>query len=232
MAGIITLSIIGAIVALLTLLLFLKISLIIEYGEGALLTLKVLFVKVRLFPKKEKKHRKRSMSAKKAAKIKDKLNRKKAKKREKKAEKKAKKSEGKKKKTTPSDIINTIGTVSIIVRELVSKFARYIRIKIVRIHVKIATGDAAQTAIAYGALTQSINVLFPLLEDVKNFSMPKNRDIDIYPDFISEDSEMELRLIFSLRIWQIVATALSILYRLAKHSIKSLERKERKNHGN
>ena len=230
MAGIITLSIIGALIALITLLLFLKISLIIRYDEGAALTLKILFVKIRLYPKKEKKHRKKSMSAKKAARIKDKLERKKAKKKAKKAEKKAKKRDGKKK-TTPSDILETISTVAILVRQIVSNFVKYVRIKIVRIHVKIATGDAAQTAIAYGALTQGINVLFPLLEDVKNFSMPKNRDIDIYPDFLSEDSEIELKLIFSLRVWQIAATALSTLYRLSKNSIKSLERKERKNHG-
>ena len=61
MAGIITLSIIGALIALITLLLFLKISLIIRYDEGAVLTLKILFVKIRLYPKKEKKPKWESM---------------------------------------------------------------------------------------------------------------------------------------------------------------------------
>ena len=226
MAGIIILSII----ALLTLLLFLKIGLAISYSDNLTLTAKVLFVKIRLYPKKKKKHHKRSMSAKKAQRIKDKLNKKKRKKAKKKGD--ASTSGTAKPKRSPSDIIETISTVAVIVRTLIEKFTKYLRIKIARIHIKIATGDASQTAIAYGALTQSINVLFPLLEDVKNFSMPKNRDIDIYPDFLSEDSEIELNLIFSLRVWQIFATALSMLYRLAKHYIKSLERKERKNHGN
>jgi len=239
MAGIITLSIIGALVVLLTLLLFLKVSLIIRYDEGAKLTLKVLFVRKRLYPKEKKKHRKKSMSAKKAQRIKDKLNKKKAKKKEKNQEKKG---SGEKEKTSASNILDTVATVSILVRELVSKFTKHLKIQIAKIHIKIATGDAAHTAIAYGALTQSINVLFPLLEDVKNFDMPKNRDIDISPDFLSDESEIGLKLVFSLRVWQILLTAMSVLKRLTIYSIKKLEkqerkkekkaRKENKNHGN
>ena len=225
MAGTITLSIVGALVALLTLLLFLKVSLIISYDEGAKLTLKVLFVRKTLYPKKKKKHHKKSMSAKKAQRVKDKLERKKAKKKEKKQEKKG---SGKSKKSSVSDIMDTVGTVSILVREIVSRFTKYIRIKIAKIHIKIATGDAAHTAIAYGALTQSINVLFPLLEDVKNFNMPKNQDIDISPDFLSEDSEIELKLVFSIRVWQALVTALAALKRLTIYSIKKLEKQERK----
>ena len=239
MAGIITLSIIGAILALILFILFLKVSLIIRYDEGATLTLNVLFVHKRLDPKKKKKHHKKSMSPKKAQRVKDKLNKKKAKKKEK---KQAKKGSDDKKKSSASNIVDTIGTVSVLVREIVSRFTKYIRIKIAKIHIKIATGDAAHTAIAYGALTQSINVLFPLLEDVKTFSMPKNRDIYIYPDFLSEDSEIELKIVFSLRVWQVLFTALSALQKLTMHSIKKLEkqerkkakkaRKEAKNHGN
>lgn len=229
MAAIITLLIILAILSLIAVFLLLRVTLTVKYDGEAALVLRVLFVKKRLYPKKKKRYKK-SMSAKKAQKIKEKLRKKK----EKKLEKKRQKAESKKqdgKKASPTDILNTIQTVCIIVSQLIEKFSKYLKIKIAKIHITVATGDAAQTAIAYGAITQGINVLFPLLEDVKNFSMPKNQDIKISHDFLSEDSEMDLCLVFSLRVWQILLTAISVLYKLTIHSIKALERKERKNHG-
>ena len=229
MAGIVTLCVIGGIFALILLFLFLKISLVIRYDGGAVLDLKILFFKIRLFPEKEKKHRKNPWYKRMAIHTKSFLRipsfRKKSKKED-------KKESGDKKKADATSIIETIKLVCVIVKALLSKLAKHLRIKLARINIKLATGDAASTAVAYGALTQSINVLFPLLDQVKNFSLPKGKDIDIQPDFLSEESEIDLRLVFSLRIWQIFSTAFSILFKIIKHSIKSLERKERKNHGN
>ena len=227
MAGIITLSILGAILALIVIFLLIKVSLIIQYDDGVTLKLRILFITVRLYPEKEKKRRKNPLHKRMWSYAKHVF---KLPKRHKKSAKKE--ADDGKKRASASTILETIQTVCIIVKEVVSKFAKHLRIKIAKINIKLATGDAAQTAIAYGALTQSINVLFPLLEDIKNFSMPKNKDINISPDFLSEESEMELKLVFSLRVWQILSTAISILYKLIIHSIKSLERKERKNHGN
>ena len=229
MAGIITFSTLGTILALVTIFLLLKVSFIIRYDEGITLKLRVFFITITLYP--EKKHRKNPWYKKMGAHVKSIL---------KipsfhlpqKGKKGKKDSTDDKNKASASSILETVQLVCIMVRELASKFAKHLRIKIAKINIKLATGDAAQTAIAYGALTQSINVLFPLLEGIKNFSMPKNRNINISPDFLSEESEIELKLVFSLRVWQILATALAILYKLIIHSIKSLERKERKNHGN
>ena len=220
----IILSILLGLVALIAIILSLKVTLTVKYDGDVKLFARVLFVRIKLYPRKKKKH-KRSMSAKKAQKVK---------------KKKAKcvsdtgKKKEKKPKKTPSEIIEIIQVVCMIVKEVVSNLSKYLRIKIAKIHIKIATDDAAHTAIAYGAVTQSINVLFPLLENVKNFSMPKRRDIDIRSDFTSEECEMDLCLRFSVRVWQAALIAIKVLIKFIKHSIKSLEkkeRKERKNHG-
>ena len=229
MAGIITFSTLGVILTLIAIFLLLKVSLIIQYDGGAILKLRIFFITVRIYPEKEKKRRKNPLHKRMLAYAKGIL--KIPKLPQKKKSKKEEESEGKKK-ASASSVLETVQTVCILVKEVVSKFSKHLRIKIAKINIKLATGDAAQTAIAYGALTQSINVLFPLLEDIKNFSMPKNKNIDISPDFLSEESEIELKLVFSLRVWQILSTALAVLYKLIIHSIKSLERKERKNHGN
>ena len=226
---IITLSIIGAIVALIAIIPLLNVSLILQYDDGIIFKVRVLFITIRLSSKEDSKdtrpwYEKLILYVKKLFNLFNKKSQG--------SKKDGEKGSGEKNKTSASNVIDTVKTICVIVKALLANFSRYLKIKIAKIHIKLATGDAARTAIAYGALTQSINVLFPLLEDINNFYLPKNRDIDISPDFLSEKSEVDIRLVFTLRVWQIVVTAASTLIKLIIHYIKSLERKETKNHGN
>ena len=220
----------GAILLFLIFLLLLKVTLTVSYAGEVELWVRVLFFKIRIIPEKKKRYR-RSMSAKKAEKIKQRR----LKKLRKKLEKKRAKDEEKqsathedgartKEKKTPAEILDIIHLVCSLVSKVVGKFFK--RIKLARINMKIATEDAATTAITYGAVTQAINVLFPLLDSVKTFKFPYNKDINIYADFCSEETEIDIRIDFALRVWHVLHVAIVALVELIKYFFNAQKHKE------
>ena len=218
------LTVLGIIVLFFAFLLSLKATVTIAYSDEVALSVKVLFLKIKILPKKEKKQKARSMSAKKAQKIREKAAKKQAKKaaaaKEKRARKAQKKAEQKDKpKKTLPEILDMLTLVRHLVSIVVKTFFKHLRIKVARLKIKVAMGDAANTAIAYGAITQSVNLLFPLLESVKNFDLPRASEIDISADFLGEKIEADVELSFSLRVWHLFDVAFGALGTLIKHKI-------------
>lgn len=199
-----------------------KASVTIAYSDEVTLYLRVLFLKIKILPKKEPK-KLNGMSTAKANKIRRKIEKKAEKKRlsaeEKKKLKAQKKAQGKKK--SPQEIISIVQLVSKLAVAVIERFARHLRIKIARIKLIIATDDAATTAIAYGAVSQSLNILLPALEEVKNFQKLKNADISVDCDFLSSEPVIDVKLGFSIRVWQVLHIALAALITLIKHKLKS-----------
>lgn len=223
----------GCILLLLLFLFTLKATITVEYKGEVALWVRVLFIKINLLPPKEKK-RPQSMSAKKAAKIKARIQKKEEKKRAKKAEKKRQKAEKKqaiskgeikKEKKTPAEILDIVSLVCDLVKRVISTFLGHLRIRLNRIRLKIGTGDAAATALTYGAVTQAINVLMPLLDNLKQVRFPKSDDIDITADFTAEESEIDVCISFSLRVWHLLHVVFVALGRLIKYFLQLLKRK-------
>ncbi len=180
----------------------------IAYSEDLSLTLRVLFFKIRILPAKEKKAGPHSMSASKAKKIREKAAKKEAKKRKAAAEKQRKKEEKKAQKTdkpkkSMGEILDIVKLITDIVKVFVGRFFKHLRIDVARLKIKVATGDAATTAIAYGALTQALNLLLPLLESVKTLDLPKSKELDVQADFTAEAPEVDIEISFSLRVWHL-----------------------------
>ncbi len=232
------LAVIGIILAVLFFILSLKATVKIEYCGEVSLSVRVLLFNIKILPSKKDKRRPQSMSAKKAAKLKAKLEAKEKKKRTKKAQKKKEKEEkkqalasgtAKKEKKSPSEILDIVELVLKLVQAVISKFFGHLKIKLARLRLVLGSEDAATTAILYGAVTQSINVLFPLLEGVKNFSVARNADIDVAADFTSEETQIDICIAFSLRVWHLFHIAFAALGKLIKYFFKSLKRKEAKN---
>lgn len=233
------LKILGIIALVIFLLGSLKATVTVEYNGEVALSVRVLFIKIGILPSKEKK-RKRSMSKKQAQKLTDKLKAKEEKKRAKKAQKKKAKEQKKadiasgkvkKEKKTPAEILDIVSLVTGLVKQVIGKFFGHLRIKVARIRMKIGTGDAATTALTYGAVTQAINVLFPLLDSVRTLSLPTVKDIDIQADFTCEETEIDIKISFALRVWHLFHVAFAALGELIKYFFKSFGRKDAKNKG-
>ncbi len=223
-----------ALTLLFVLFLLSNLTLAVEYmGEDVVMYARVFFIKIKIYPEREKWFFK-SMSKRRAKRIKEDLEaeaERKRLKREKKRLKKLEKKQAKKDKKSiksPAELLDILSLVTALVRQLTGKFFKHLKIKLTKIYVKVGTGDAAQTAIVYGAVTQSINVLFPLLEDVKNFTFPKNQDINVSADFTAEESEMDIHIFFSIRVFRIIVFGAASFFELIKYFFRSQERKERK----
>ena len=126
------LIIILCIALFIALLLSTKIILRIKYEDKLVVYLRVLFVKIQLYPKKEKKKRyPHSMSRRKAQKIKDSLTKKK-----KKSKKKGKeKTKEKSKKEDKYDILSIISIITTFVRNFLKLFVKSARIKTSKLHI-------------------------------------------------------------------------------------------------
>lgn len=253
--------IIGAILLLMLLFavfaLSLRGTLTIAYDGEFKVFFKVLFIKIKIFPFKEKrqKHRVRHMSRRRAARIRkqvekrealkkkysikniirDALTKKDADKPEKK--KKAEIQTAAKKKASPNikitaDDVSTVLDILRLTVELVAltvkQFAKRLRVKVARLKVKVATPDAAVTAVAYGAVTQTVNILLPILREVKNFDLPKQKNFDVTADFTTDKPDIDMELSFSLRVWHLIDIPLPAIEkaipRLPKYIDKVLEK--------
>ena len=199
-----------------------KASVTIAYANEIKLYVKVLFIKITILPKKEPKKIK-GMSASKAQKIRKSLKKKAEKKQLAAKEKAAAKEEKKKteKKKSPQEIVAIIKMVSDLAVTVIGRFAKHLRIHIARIKIVIANEDAATTALLYGTVSQSVNLIFPVLERVKNFPRLKNADISVGCDFGSTEPQIDIKLGFSIRVWQVLNIAMSALITFLKHKLKA-----------
>ena len=210
------------------LLLSTKIILRIKYDDKLIAYIRILFIKIPLYPKEERKKRyPHSMSRRKAKKIKDSLTKKK---KEKKPSKKSKDEKEKSEKKDKNDILSMISIITAFVKNFLKKFLNSARIKVAKLHVTVATDEAAKTAVMYGAVSQSVNVLFPMLEGIKNFKkLPKEKDLLVEPDFLSDKSRIDADITLYVRVGGALK---AIIYACAKafkkavsDQIKKLENK-------
>lgn len=221
------LIVVGAIVLFFVFLLSLRGVITISYSDELSLTVRVLFVKIKILPKKEKKKGPHSMSARRAERIRKKKEEKDKRKRKKKAEKQSLKDAHRKpkEKKNISDILDTVSLITELVGAVVRRFAKRLRIKIARFNITVASDDAATTAIAYGAITQSINILLPILSDVKNFDLPRTpRQFDVRADFTADTPSADIKISFSLRVWHLLDIAAEGLKKFISHKIKKTDK--------
>ena len=205
------LCIIGGIFLLFFGIAMIRAEVIIKYTDDFGLAVRVCGIKITIMPRKQKKRRPRDYSpkklAKRAAKEKKKAEKAAAKKKEKDAKKaadKAAKAEAKKAgKVKKKPLGETISLILALVRTAVGRFARHLRVRVARLHINVATGDAANTAILYGAIAQSAAYIAALLDSTKTLKNPARSDVDIRADYLSEKTTADIEIGFSIRVWQV-----------------------------
>ncbi len=107
------------------------------------------------------------------------------------------------------------GLLSLIVRR---KY-KWLRLRTARLHIRVATGDAATTAVAYGAVSQSVAYLLALLDRITRLRA-REPEVSITADFLGEHSAADVKLVLTLHVFD----ALAAEYRLWRDDIK--ERKK------
>lgn len=216
----IPLIIIGAILLAIVLLLALRARICIVMQDDIRVTLHILCFQKRLFPR-QKVPKRKYLSKKRAAKN----ARKAAKKAAKEAAKKAKKKHlfPSKKKRTLAEKIVLVRAISAI---LIRRTRKHLRLHAARLHIRVATGDAAQTAVLYGVVCQSLSYLLALFDRVTKLKAV-TPDVSVTADYLAEKPSADVRLVFSLRVWGAIAILFGAAFAYIRTKIKRSNHKKR-----
>ena len=218
------LIVIGCIILFFAFILSLRAKITLEYNDELSLFVRVLFVKIKILPKKKKKRGPHSMSERKAAAIKKRLAKKADKTRLKKLEKAKRKKEaqkGKPRRRTLDEILEMIDAVRDIVGAAAKTFFSHLRIDLARLHITVASDDAATTAIYYGVICDALTHLLPVLESTKGFRTPGAKDISVSVDYLAEHMTADVKISMSLRVWHVLHVALAALRRYVSRTVQA-----------
>lgn len=114
-----------------------------------------------------------------------------------------------KKKKSPSDIIELIVYIAELIKAILGEFCNYARLKLCRVKVSIATEDAAQTALIYGAASSAI---YTALEFLDSFmTVKKNyKNIGVAPDFTADECRIDFKVVLKLKIIHLILAFINI----------------------
>ncbi len=145
---------------------------------------------------------------------------------EQKQEKKRQKKEHPEKFRNERTLTENLRLITDVVGVLLRRFFRHLRIDLSRIHISVATGDAAKTAILYGVVCQSVAYLLEIMEQVKTLSGPDHNDVSVSADWLGESTKVDIKLAFSIRLWQLLDIGLRVLWRFIKHLFQDMKQKQ------
>ena len=196
-------------------ILCLRVSVRIGVDENFSLVAGVGFIRIRIFPAKEKKLKLSDYRIDKFRKLEEK----KRLAAEKKKAKKAKKSSPAEQKAASQpaggaaekkkrDIPALISKLTRVAGVFLKRFGKHLRIDLRKLNIIIATGDAAQTAIIYGAVIGAVQNLYALLVNSSTLRTTRKSELFVEPDFLSEKMRVEVDLRFSFMIWQLFDMAI------------------------
>ena len=217
----VTLIVLLAVLAAVALLLALRVRLIITYRTELCIRLRVLFLRFTLYPRK-KKIKPKKYSPRKQARAEKWAAEKAARRAAKRAAKKKKQQKKKgaaslappKKKTLPE----RIRLIRALCAALIRRTHKHLRLHMARLHVRIGTDDAAKTAVLYGAVSQAISHLLFALDKITRLRAVEPQ-VAVIADFGNEKTTADIKLVISIRVWGVLATALGVGLSYAKNKL-------------
>lgn len=208
------LSITLSVLLLLLLLLCIRVRVVLSYRTEVRAELRILFLRFTLYPKKEKRikvsdytyrrYRKRILAQRKRLTAK-------------RGSKEKHTYRARQKKPALKDQLTFYFSL---VAALYERFLHHFRIDVSRLHVTVATGDAASTAIATGAVSGLLSCILELISHHTNLHRAWRSDIAVVPDFLSESSRADCCIVFSLRVFAILELGIRFAYHFLTKSLK------------
>ena len=124
----------------------------------------------------------------------------------------------------PLPIPEVLRLLSYLTKDILKHFFRGLRIFAAKVHVAVATGDAASTALLYAAVCSGVSGLAGHLDAMDTLRGSRKSDVQVTADFLSERTKADIDLGFSLRIYQIVYLLCKYLFSYLRH--RKAERKK------
>lgn len=216
----IALYILLGIVLLIAAILLIPASVTIAYQEKVSLAISVLGIRIRQIPKPQKPVKLSSYSKKALARQKKKDERRARRLLKKKAAQENKKKEAQKESREPKSLLQNLSLIKRLAAVLLSKTAKHVRIEARRLIITVGTDDAAKTAILFGSVNQAAIALLEFLRQTGNLRQTRRSQIAVKADFTSDKTTADVKLVFSMHVWQLLDILLSTLKRLIKDKRK------------
>ena len=89
-------------------------------------------------------------------------------------------------------------------KTLVRKTRGKVKIKINKLHIRVATNDAAHTALLYGVVVQLLSYLFGFIEEKYTSIQRNDGDLVVEPDYTTSESSAIIDLVLSAKIWRAI----------------------------
>lgn len=193
-----------SVAALILLLCMSRLHFSFESTDGTTLSLRFLFVKISLYPKKQKKIRIRDYSLKKVKKRVRKAGEKKRSDKGKPTSKKEEKEGNDNKSDIKTFIIACLKTV-------VRDFSRRVRTERLTLHITVSGKDAAEAALKFSAANQFASLLCTIIDEKLPMKNTNKRSIIIVPNYIGEKDEYKVKVTLSIAVGSIFISAVKIL---------------------
>lgn len=195
-------SLAGLIFLVVVFILIARVSITIAFcdDEGFMILVSLLGIKIVRFPAKEKKVKLSDYSPKKPKKKK-----KTAPKKKKEAEPQPEKP---KKKLSVTHILNIVKEL---LHDFFGSYSRQIVVKVAKLHIRVATDDAASTAVLYGAVIQGVSYILAILDGINDLKPLKEKDVCVVPDFTSEQFSADIKIVLRVPIRIAVPIVIKLL---------------------
>ena len=130
--------------------------------------------------------------------------------------------------TSSESIVDKLNTIRDILSILSESFHKHLHVKLSKIHVRVATGEAAKTALLYGAISTAVACIIAVIDDITNLKPIKNSSVSVEPDFLSEKTKIKLNISLYMSIAGIISVLMSsfIKYYSLKDKTQINSRKE------
>ena len=219
----IAVTVILAVLLLLLLCLCLTIRLTVEYHEAVVLKWHILCFSFTLYPKTEKHVHPRKYTKRALARRERRAHRKQEKK-ARRLKKRAAQHTPKKSGKPRGGLHENIILVRALVAALLRQTGKRLHLRAAKAHIRVATGDAATTAILYGAISASLAYLLALLDRVTRLkTTPKS--VSVVADYLAEHSCADIKLVFSMRVFE----ALALLFHAALAVVQQRRKQKQAN---
>ena len=79
-----------------------------------------------------------------------------------------------------------------------------IRIKIKKLHIRVAADEAAHTALLYGVVVQLVSYIIGYVETNYTVVQRDEDDLSVQPDYTSSECSADIDIVFSAKIWRAI----------------------------
>ena len=111
------------------------------------------------------------------------------------------------------------------VKQILPRFFGKVHFRSARLYCRIATGDAATTAIATGGAKAAASVLFETIDNLAVLERGSAKNVAIEPDFVGARPSFDIDVRFRVRVIYAVFYGLKVIKEFIAAKIKSDNKK-------